>query len=294
MPPVCLSVQLSIHPMCLYICLPSQYAHLYFKGLFFCPSSHTAAWRHQSWAGTQGSMAQSQLEPLPVWVDNVFPQSGHCGTVGPEESIGGKRRWLYTATAEVSVTKQAHPANIQLKRRMHLVTQSRSQIISNFLIWCGKLSILLPYTAQLLLDIGITMFFTAELCVCEHSTSYGLWVKTASHHSKSRSSLQLQVQCFVWASRSRCIWYCWKAKHKKKQMMRVAMQETKKHYCWMLANIQVKTISWLRSLAKLVPVSQRSPLKPPCPPFYTLHRHKQLPRCVSSDSLETLRSFMQS
>lgn len=87
---VCLSVQLSIHPLCLYICLPSQNAHLYFKGPFFCLSSHTAAWRHQSWAGTLGSMAQSQLEPLPVWVDNVFPQSGHCGTVGPEESIGGE------------------------------------------------------------------------------------------------------------------------------------------------------------------------------------------------------------
>lgn len=71
---------------CLYICLLSQYVHLYFKGLYFCLSSHIATWRHQSWAGTPGSMAHSQLEP--AWVDNVFPQPGHCGTNGPKESMG--------------------------------------------------------------------------------------------------------------------------------------------------------------------------------------------------------------
>lgn len=78
--------------MCLYICLPSQYVHLYFKGLFLCLCSHTSAWRHQGWAGTLGSMARGQLDLLPAWVDNVFPQSGHRGTVGPEKSMGGLRR----------------------------------------------------------------------------------------------------------------------------------------------------------------------------------------------------------
>lgn len=80
-------------PMCLYICLPSQYVHLYFKGLFLCLSSHTSAWRHQGWAGTPGSMARGQLNLLPAWVDNVFPQSGHRGTVGPEKSMGGWGEW---------------------------------------------------------------------------------------------------------------------------------------------------------------------------------------------------------
>lgn len=88
-PFICLSVQPSISRH-LYICLLSQYLHLYFKGLFFRLSSHAAARRHQGWAGTPGSLDRSQLEPVPGWVDNVFPQSGHCGTVRPEQSIVGK------------------------------------------------------------------------------------------------------------------------------------------------------------------------------------------------------------
>lgn len=182
---------------------------------------------------------------------------------------------------------------------MHLVTQSWSQIISNFWIWCGNLSILLPYTAQQLLDIGITMFFFLQqscVCVswaCEHLTSYELWPSEDCitwFKVKELPSVTSSMFCLSLVQQIHLILL--KSKAHKKQMMKVAMQETKKHYWWMLTNIQVKTVRWLRSLEKMVPVSQRSPLKPPSPPFYTLHLHKHLPRCVPSDSSETLRSLM--
>lgn len=108
---VCLSVQLSIPPMCLYICLSSQYAHLYFKRPLLL-SSHTATERHQSWAGTPWFMARSQLEPLPASVDNVFPQCGHRGTNGPVESIREERRRLYSYSWDVT-DKAGPPSNIQ-------------------------------------------------------------------------------------------------------------------------------------------------------------------------------------
>lgn len=124
-------------------------------------------------------MAQSQLEPLPVWVDNVFPQSGHCGTVGPEESIGGKRRWQWHLSCSGVQTKLDHPANIQLKKKNALgnaiLELDHKQLLN--LMWqafhfvATHCTTITGYRHNL-------VFYSRAVCVCwvcEHSTSYELW-----------------------------------------------------------------------------------------------------------------------
>lgn len=119
-------VQLSIHPQCLYICLPSQYVQLYFKGLSLCLSSHSATWRHQSWAGTpwpgaSWSHCQFGLTTCSHSRDTVAPLGQSKSIEGEEEMTEHSYSW--------GVTDKAGPPNqhtTKNEKRMHLVTQSES------------------------------------------------------------------------------------------------------------------------------------------------------------------------
>lgn len=68
---------------------------------------------------TPGPMARGQLDLPPALVDNVFPQSGHCGTGRPEKrmGVGG---WGCLYLFEVPLTKPDHPANNNNKKKVKL------------------------------------------------------------------------------------------------------------------------------------------------------------------------------
>jgi len=154
--PVCLPASI-VHPS---TPVPSVYVSVTLSSCLFTRSVCTSAFLH--------SMSTSILEacsfaclPTPQRGDTRAEQELR----GPEPAGAAARlswqrvptvgtlwhhraRGKYRGEEEMTVhsygwgvtDKQDHPTDMQSKnRRMHLVTQSKSQIMSNILIWCDKL-----------------------------------------------------------------------------------------------------------------------------------------------------------
>lgn len=234
------------------------------------------------------SMAWSQLEPLPVWFDNVFPQSGHCGTIGPEQKYRGGRGDDWTQLQlrchwQSWTTQPTHNQKWKKNALGNSVRELGHEQHLN-LMWQAFLDVAACTTITRFKNSHV--FFISELCVWVGYVLIKrpkLWpgeICNLSFKAKHLCSLiKFRVLSETYAAYPLNIT---ENTAQSKQMMKDAIQETVKllyHY-WLLATIHIQGVCWLRSLQKLAPVSQTSLLKPPSPLItHSISTNTSAPMC---------------
>lgn len=222
-PSVCLSVQLPIPPMCLYICLLSQYVHLYFKKAcsFVCLPTQR---RGDTRAG-QGHQAGFIHGPEPAGAAASFgwqrvPTVGTLWHRWARGKYRGERRWLYSSYW--GVTDNAGPPRQQRKRNALNVTQSH---LSNILMMWRTFLFVAKYWTNITEYRYNHVFLQHSGWLWVHSISYELWPSDIpSFKAKELPSVTSSMFCLNLMQQIHLILL--KSKAQNKQMMEDNMQET--------------------------------------------------------------------